>query len=354
MRVGPPVPTVRLQGFQGLDATFDPGSCTIITGPNGSGKTSLLRALLGLQTPIPHSTKAHAGILVFQDPLDGLTGLSVAGEARMRVVGLPSSLRHLQHRDVATLSSGEARFVALQLGRGELVCFDEPAEGLDHPHLQAFCQHVQELQESGSVVIIADHTGRLSHLGHDLSLGTSAFSNTAMPEPPAGPSLKFKAQTIARHLDCPLPALEFSPGFHVITGPNGAGKSTLILALAGLLGVGATFAGQPLRLGTDCRLLLSDASRLQFGHLAAHPEWHPGRAGQPHTMSEGEAQRAALGRILQPAKVWLLDEPDRFLDDDGRTRLLQDIATAVAAGTIVVAATHDQACIAAAHTRVEL
>lgn len=143
------------------DLHVEPHSIVALLGPSGSGKSSLLRCIAGVQqlnsgrilwngsdiTETP-AHKRRFG-LVFQDPLlfDHLdAGANIAFglrfsdvsrlESRTRVatllemVGLPG----FERRSVATLSGGEAQRVALARAlapQPRLLCLDEPFAALD-------------------------------------------------------------------------------------------------------------------------------------------------------------------------------------------------------------------------------
>ncbi len=151
-----------------------------------------------------------------------------------------------------------------------------------------------------------------------------------------------------------------------VTGPNGAGKSTLLRLLAGLLRPSA---------GTIHLEPASDTPRPQqvnyLGHLdALKPGFTVGEnllfwrrmaeapdrpmqealdavglgrlADTPVTyLSAGQRRRIAIARLLMARRaVWLLDEPTSGLDAPSEGRLGRIVEQALAAGTIVVAASH--------------
>lgn len=77
-----------------------------------------------------------------------------------------------------------------------------------------------------------------------------------------------------------------------------------------------------------------DAALAAFGvaHLAVTPAQH---------LSAGQQRRVALARLcLSRAPLWLLDEPNASLDDDGVAALRQVIAQHRAKGGMVMAAAH--------------
>ena len=134
----------------------DPDEIVALLGPSGSGKSSLLRCIAGVQQPGAGAiawdgedittTPAHRRRigLVFQDPLlfphrdvGANVGFGLAPEGReervaelLELVGLVG----FERRDVATLSGGEAQRVALARAlapRPRLLLLDEPFGALD-------------------------------------------------------------------------------------------------------------------------------------------------------------------------------------------------------------------------------
>lgn len=152
-----------------------------------------------------------------------------------------------------------------------------------------------------------------------------------------------------------------------LTGPNGAGKSSLLRLIAGLVRIEAG----ALRLeGGD-----EEASIAEQAHYCGHqdafkpaltvmensrfwtdflggggiaPEEALSRLGLDHLadlpagyLSAGQRRRLALSRLLTVSRpLWLLDEPTAALDRASQG-VLADLMTAhVAAGGMVLAATH--------------
>lgn len=153
----------------------------------------------------------------------------------------------------------------------------------------------------------------------------------------------------------------------VVTGPNGAGKTTLLRAMAGF--IRADSGHVRLQGASDDEAL---PENLHFvGHrdglkgaltvrenLALAPELLD-CGGVPietaaerlallslldlpvAVLSAGQRRRVALARLLVAARpIWLLDEPTAALDSASQEIVAGLLAEHVAAGGIVVAATH--------------
>lgn len=153
----------------------------------------------------------------------------------------------------------------------------------------------------------------------------------------------------------------------LLTGPNGAGKTTLLKTIAGFL---APVAGRVTLTARDDGEPLAEGAHY-VGHLngvrgtltveenalfwarylgGAQESVHPAldRFGLASLgsvpagyLSAGQKRRLALARLLLVHRpLWLLDEPSSSLDASS-TRVLADVLDEhVAAGGLVVAATH--------------
>lgn len=158
----------------------------------------------------------------------------------------------------------------------------------------------------------------------------------------------------------------------VLKGSNGAGKSTLLRSLAGLLPwrAGAlSWAGQPVQtndplyqqqlayLGHQAGMseALTGQENLKFSLAMAGVSWKPAQvapvlqalalqevASRPlGRLSQGQRRRLGLARVvLSERPVWLLDEPDNALDEQGHLCLGALLASHLAAGGLAVVATH--------------
>ena len=170
-----------------------------------------------------------------------------------------------------------------------------------------------------------------------------------------------------------------------ITGPNGAGKSTLALTLAGLLpeAAGEVVAAPELagrsgrrpsrwtsrelltRIGTVFQepehqfLASSVRDELAIGprsrgvdaaavavivdELLERLHLAPLAAANPFTLSGGQKRRLSVATVLADAPpVIVLDEPTFGQDRRGWIELVQLLQSEIAAGTTVVAVTHDE------------
>ena len=157
-----------------------------------------------------------------------------------------------------------------------------------------------------------------------------------------------------------------------IRGPNGSGKSTLLRLLAGLIPsqTGSFFWKGQLISRSDLKLY--EQNLLYIGHkLGLHPQahvkdqlqlwqrlyqiplenieralhfWgvHTFRHKKISHLSQGQQKRLSLSRchwLKRP--LWILDEPEAGLDQEGKRLLLNALAHHIESGGSIVHATHE-------------
>ncbi len=188
------------QVLRGIDLTIPDGKLTVITGPNGGGKTTIAKLVAGLETPsggrilldgeditgLDVTSRAKRGLsYAFQQPVrfKGLTVrdlLELAGGGSLSEEQLCTILsrvglcaREYMDREVdAALSGGEIKRIeiATVLARhSRLSIFDEPEAGIDLWSFQNLIQVFRELREGlrGAVVVIS-HQERILSIADNL------------------------------------------------------------------------------------------------------------------------------------------------------------------------------------------
>lgn len=173
--------------FSALELAFEPGSVIWLRGRNGRGKTSLLRLVAGLSTPmageirIGGQTHRQGGpewrrqwiYIGHQNALKEDLSASEALRFLSRLHGVPadddSIARALQrmgilnrrHAPVRTLSQGQRRRVALArllLSRASpLWLLDEPFDALDTDGVAALNDIIAEHAQGGGCVLLTSH-----------------------------------------------------------------------------------------------------------------------------------------------------------------------------------------------------
>lgn len=169
--------------FRGLDFELEPGQMALVTGPNGSGKTSLLRTLAGLAvpesgqaawggTPVQRLLPEDRRGLAFQGHLDGLKkDLTVRENLEFYrrlwdgLDAVDEVLGHLElqeagDRRVRHLSAGQRRRAglgALWLRPASLWILDEPLTNLDIRGAALVSEWLGEHLRSGGLAVVATH-----------------------------------------------------------------------------------------------------------------------------------------------------------------------------------------------------
>ncbi|MFV0623938.1 heme ABC exporter ATP-binding protein CcmA [Sphingomonas sp. ac-8] len=157
--------------FEGFDLALDAGEAALVTGPNGVGKSSLIRIAAGLLAPAAGRVEANGvrALLAEAAALDPERTLAAAvgfwamlDDARARVpVALAAvGLDALAEVPVRMLSTGQRRRAALArvvAGGAGIWLLDEPVNGLDAASTALLETLVARHRADGGIVLVASH-----------------------------------------------------------------------------------------------------------------------------------------------------------------------------------------------------
>ena len=160
--------------LRNVDMQLAAGEIVTIVGPNGSGKTSLLRAIIGATKPAEGEVWLKPGLKIGYVPqrlhIDQTLPITVARFLRLTdkasdekckealsAAGVPDML----DRQMTQLSGGQFQRVLLAralIREPDVLLLDEATQGLDQPGSAAFYRQIEAVrEETGCAILMISH-----------------------------------------------------------------------------------------------------------------------------------------------------------------------------------------------------
>lgn len=158
--------------FRNLDMELKPGQAGLLTGPNGVGKSSLLRLIAGLLPAFSGEVHLPGTVALCDDhlALDAQLPLEQAMQFWARLDGKTTEdaqaalsaagLDHLAEVPIRYFSTGQrqrARLARTFLSDADLWLLDEPANGLDTTSVALLGETLQSHLDRGGMILAASH-----------------------------------------------------------------------------------------------------------------------------------------------------------------------------------------------------
>ena len=160
----------KTKALRDVDLEIHSGEIVTILGPNGSGKTSLLKAIIGAVKPVVGKVTVKPGLKIGYlpqrlnfDPALPITvkrfmHLGQNVDKKTCMLALENvGVRQLANNQMSNLSGGQFQRVLLAhslIGSPEILILDEPTQGLDQPGSAAFYAQVEKIRDKTSCAVL--------------------------------------------------------------------------------------------------------------------------------------------------------------------------------------------------------
>lgn len=364
--------SIAQAGLEEINLVLSSGECLVVSGPTGSGKSSLLLAATGMASELGLAVSGHIhtspaiGYLP-QQAREQLFGPLVKDEiAATNSFGLSSKMDLPVH----LLSEGEAIQVSVvrELQKQpQLLILDEPFAGLDADATSELVELLANYLSDGGALLVAEHRPELlasiatrnAHLVEGkLVAGNRTHSQTESARKPAlltqdlvqsfeAPSIGYGDMTLITE-----PRLEINQSAVIaITGRNAVGKTSLLNAIESR---SIDVAMVP-ELVSDFFVTTSLAAELARADRIAKVEAGFTRANlesilgelpelETHPRDLSAGTQLALGIAMQLShkpKILLIDEPAKGFDPQTKAQVVATLECVRETGCAVIFATHD-------------
>lgn len=173
----------RLQVLKDVSVNLDQGQCIALIGPNGSGKTTFIKCLLGMVVPdsgfitfrernIVHDWeyRSHIGYMPqigrYPDNMTIAQVLDMLKDIRKQKTGTDETLidslglRSIMNKRMRTLSGGTRQKVSASLAflfNPDVLILDEPTAGLDPVSSEILKEKIIAEKQKGKLILITSH-----------------------------------------------------------------------------------------------------------------------------------------------------------------------------------------------------
>lgn len=222
------------RAIENIDLSIGSDDFIGVIGPNGGGKTTLVKALLGIIKPTSGTIKySHKGLkigylpqqktiderfaaTVFDVVLSGLQGKNLWRRPSKEEVAYADQLlvhndiNHLRDRLIGELSGGQLQRVLLCraiISRPELLILDEPTTYVDQKFEHGFYDLLVELNKQMAIVIVSHDVGTICAYVRSIA----CVNRTLHYHPTAD-----LTPELLSHYDCPIQIVAHGEVAHTI------------------------------------------------------------------------------------------------------------------------------------------
>ncbi len=374
---------------KGFSMDIDGNSIATILGSSGSGKTTILRTLIGIIpkifpgkvegiiVPSQDELQKHS-FYIPQEPWYATASPFVWMEAECFSKSIEYmysylkflKIENLMNRSTYTLSAGELQRLNIAIAASSdknVIILDEPLAHLDRDNMEKVLELLRKLRNEGRIIIVSEHREKILSISdkiYRLDVPQDMNSNiTDIPLPPEN-----RGEDIC-HIDISkysypgqrpiLKNIRFSIGrgdIVWIRGPSGSGKSTLLKLIARMHNSSncrAICKSKPVYVPENPLLFFSEPRPIleiiQYydDKCRSILYWlglNQSMLSRPIlSLSSGEKRRAAIAIALCMKKeITILDEPSIGLDPRNMYRLMKLLVKLAREGYTFIIASHEE------------